>query len=403
LIQPVLILRIVTLVLLGLVLSGCQTLFERSETQGPVTIQHPEEGLSEERLLDVWIEVFEPGPEPTREDLARGVTPGIRRAESRFIPVHLKKTLQQTGYWGAVRVVPKNTEGSELLVSGHILQSDGEILNLQIRAIDSSNRLWLEKEYTALGESGDYRGISEGKYDTFQDLYNAIANDLAVLKQALPREDLVRIRRVAELRFGRDLVSEAFAGYLAQDDETYRLSRLPARDDPMLERIRSIRERDYLFIDTLNDHYDGFYRDTWQPYSDWRRFRTEEAENLRRIESDAMTRKVLGIGAVVGAIALGMVGGRDVRANTEALRPLMMVGGVMLAKSGFDKDAEKQIHIDAMEELGTSFEAEVNPMVVEVDGEIHRLSGSVENQYAGWRNLLKRIHRSETRLPDLPK
>jgi len=171
----------------------------------------------------------------------------------------------------------------------------------------------------------------------------------------------------------------------------------------MLERIRSIRERDYLFIDTLNDHYDGFYRDTWQPYSDWRRFRTEEAENLRRIESDAMTRKVLGIGAVVGAIALGMVGGRDVRANTEALRPLMMVGGVMLAKSGFDKDAEKQIHIDAMEELGTSFEAEVNPMVVEVDGEIHRLSGSVENQYAGWRNLLKRIHRSETRLLDLPK
>jgi len=386
--------KIVGLLLLGLVLSGCQTLGKRSETQGPVTIQHPEQGLAEERLLDVWIELFEPGPELTKEDLARGVTPGIRKAESRFIPVHLKKTLQQAGYWGAVRVVPQNTEGAELLVSGKILQSDGEILNLQIQAMDSSNRLWLEKEYTALGDSGDYQGISEGKYDTFQDLYNAIANDLALLKQGLPREDLVRIRRI---------VPEAFAGYLVRDGETYRLSRLPARDDPMLDRIRSIRERDYLFIDTLNDHYDGFYRDTWQPYSEWRQFRTEEAENLRQIENDALTRKLVGIGAVVGAIALSMAGSSEVRANTDILRQLMLIGGVMVAKSGFDKDGEKQIHIDAMEELGTSFEAEVSPMVVEVDGETHRLSGSVESQYAGWRDLLQRIHRTETRLPDLPE
>ena len=397
-------LRVFTLLLLlGLVLSGCQTLGKRQETQGQVTIEHPEEGLAEERLLDVWIELFETGPELTKEDLARGVTPGIRKAESRFIPVHLKKTLQQAGYWGAVRVVPKDTEGAELLVSGQILQSDGEILNLQIRARDSSNRLWLEKEYTALGESGEYEGISEGKYDTFQDLYNAIANDLAVLKQAMPREDLVRIRQIAELRFGRELVPEAFDGYLVRDGETYRLRRLPARDDPMLKRIRSIRERDYLFIDTLNDHYDGFYRDTWQPYSDWRQFRTEEAEDLRQIEREAMTRKLVGIGAVVGAIALSMVAGTDVQASTDGLRQLMLLGGLMVAKSGFDKDGEKQIHIDAMEELGTSFEAEVSPMVVEVDGEVHRLNGSVEGQYAGWRDLLQRIHRSETSLPDLSK
>ena len=397
-------LRVFTLLLLlALVLSGCQTLGKRQETQGQVTIEHPEEGLAEERLLDVWIELFEPGPELTKEDLARGVTPGIRKAESRFIPVHLKKTLQQAGYWGAVRVVPKDTEGAELLVSGQILQSDGEILNLQIRARDSTNRLWLEKEYTALGESGEYEGISEGKYDTFQDLYNAIANDLAVLKQAMPREDLVRIRQIAELRFGRELVPEAFDGYLVRDGETYRLRRLPARDDPMLKRIRSIRERDYLFIDTLNDHYDGFYRDTWQPYSDWRQFRTEEAEDLRQIEREAMTRKLVGIGAVVGAIALSMVAGTDVQASTDGLRQLMLLGGLMVAKSGFDKDGEKQIHIDAMEELGTSFEAEVSPMVVEVDGEVHRLNGSVEGQYAGWRDLLQRIHRSETSLPDLSK
>ena len=37
-----------------------------------------------------------------------------------FIPVHLKYTLQRTGYWGAVRVVPDDDVGTDLLVRGSL-------------------------------------------------------------------------------------------------------------------------------------------------------------------------------------------------------------------------------------------------------------------------------------------
>ena len=76
----------------------------------------------------------------------------------------------------------------------------------------------------------------------------------------------------------------------------------------------------------------------------------------------------------------------------------MVIGGVMAVKSGFDKGAEAKIHEDALRELGTSFEAEVSPFVVEVEGETVELTGSAEAQYQSWRALLRKIYFSETGL-----
>jgi len=388
--------------LLGLLLAGCGSIGHRGGSSQPVVMQQAAADLPEDALLDVWIEVFAPGPIPQDADDNYGITQETRKAESRFIPAHLKKTLQQTGYWGAVRVVPEETVGAELLVRGRILESDGEILSLHIEATDSTGRQWLDEEYEGFAETADYSRISRENYDAFQGLYNEIANDLARMKQKLVSASLRQIRELAEIQFAADLAPDPFDGYLQKQDGRFKLQRLPARNDPMLQRIRAIRERDYLLIDTVNDHYDAFYRDIWDPYSNWRRFRAEEAANLRKVEREALTRKVLGIGAIVGAVALSMAGGRDTAIRTDSLRQVMVLGGLMVAKSGFDKDSEKQIHIDALEELGASFESEASPMVVEVEGETHRLTGSVDAQYAKWRDLLRRIHASETGLVENP-
>ena len=53
---------------------------------------------------------------------------------------------------------------------------------------------------------------------------------------------------------------------------------------------------------------------------------------------------------------------------------------------------------DAIEELGESFASESQPMVVDVEGETHKLTGSAEAQYAEWRTLLRKIYASETGL-----
>jgi hypothetical protein len=76
----------------------------------------------------------------------------------------------------------------------------------------------------------------------------------------------------------------------------------------------------------------------------------------------------------------------------------MVLGGVYAIKTGFDKDSETGIHRDAIKELGDSFASETRPLVVEVEGQTHELTGSAEVQYAKWRSLLKQIYASETGL-----
>ena len=77
----------------------------------------------------------------------------------------------------------------------------------------------------------------------------------------------------------------------------------------------------------------------------------------------------------------------------------MVIGGAYAIKTGFDKDSETTIHRDAIEELGESFSADTKPLVVDVEGETHKLTGSAEVQYAKWRALLKQIYAAETGLP----
>ena len=76
----------------------------------------------------------------------------------------------------------------------------------------------------------------------------------------------------------------------------------------------------------------------------------------------------------------------------------MVLGGIYAVKTGFDKDEETTIHRAAIEELDDSFSAEAKPLVVDIDGETHELTGSAETQYAKWRHLLRQIYASETGL-----
>ena len=58
--------------------------------------------------LDVGIVVFDPGipPDPSVHS-KRGIFPRIREAEARYLPVLLRQTLQDSGAWGVVRVLPQ--------------------------------------------------------------------------------------------------------------------------------------------------------------------------------------------------------------------------------------------------------------------------------------------------------
>ena len=46
--------------------------------------------------------------------------------------------------------------------------------------------------------------------------------------------------------------------------------------------------------------------------------------------------------------------------------------------------------------MSLSFDESVEPLVVDIQGTQHRLTGTVETQYAEWRELLKELFVSET-------
>ncbi len=388
--------RLLTIVALLMLVHGCSTLGPARTVDGQTPLNKAVTELPEDQLLDVWVELFDPGDLPEDQDQAMGLSMDIREAEARYMPEQLRATMERTGHWGAVRLVPRNTVGSELLVRGVIVESDGEFLALQITALDASGREWFRRNYREEIESQHYH-VNKNNEEAFQSLYNTIANDLASFRARLKPDEITTIRRVAALRFAADLAPDAFANYLQTDKDSFTVIHLPAEDDPMYQRVLAVRDRDFLLIDTLNGHYDNFSREMATPYTQWRKARSEEAAALRQLEREALTRKLLGAVAILGAIAVDA--SNDGNSNgSSVLRDAMVIGGAYAIKSGMDKSAETGIHRDAIIELDESFSAEAQPLVVEVEGEVHKLTGSAEMQYAKWRALLKRIYATETGL-----
>ncbi|MBT8363019.1 MAG: hypothetical protein KJO32_18880, partial [Deltaproteobacteria bacterium] len=355
--------------------------------------------LSDAELLNVSVQVFDPGQLPEDPDKKNGLSAEIREAESRFAPIHLKHTLQRTGYWGVVRVVPDNDIGSEVLVQGKIEHSDGENAVLHIMVSDARNVVWFQHTYAETARPEEHNSVEPEKQDVFQDLFNSIANDIAIYRNSLSPSEIAEIRQVAALKYAYSMAPDAFASYLTETPEgRVAIQRLPAENDPMFDRVEAVKVRDDLLVDTINDYYDIYYQDLWEPYSSWRRYRHEEVATLRKLEREALTKQLLGITAIVGAIALGASGDYETAVRTRPLQDILIAGGAYSVYSGYQTRQESKINKDAIEELGASFSSEAEPLTIEVEGKTIRLTGSAEQQYAKWRSMLKQIYAQETGL-----
>lgn len=388
--------------------AGCATQSVKRVDATPP--EHAETELPEEKLVNINIAMFDPNiPESVEEQEAEYIFPEVRKAESRYMPVMLRDTLQSTGQWGAVRVVPEPIPWSELLVTGRILQSDGLELKLQITAEDASGREWLDRTYSHEAAKLNYRPEVLARTDPFQAVYNQIADDLLEARRQLESGDLVALRRVSELRFGADIAPAAYSRYLASKGGRYTVKGLPATDDPFRQRIEQIRARDYALIDSLDQHYQLFRTQIDPNYDEWRSAAYTEVEAYNTLSRQSLTRKLAGAAAVVagvaGLITAGGSGGSnpssgDIRRGSaqSAASVGAIAAGVYMFKSGLDKGRESELHAASLEELGRSLESDVKPTVVELENQTVTLSGSAEQQYEDWRKLLHRIYAEETGL-----
>lgn len=361
------------------------------------------ESIPEPQLLDVGVSVFDPGvPEgevdkEVLEDLIReGTFVSIRRTEALYMAVLLRDTLQNSGHWGAVWVTPKESTAADLSVNTEILHSDGDILKLRAVATDATGRVWLDERYEMSTAAGSFNRQRYPDLDPYQDVFNSIANDLAAARARLSAPDAERIRTVGQLRYAAELSPEAFDGYVVPDRQgIYALNRLPANGDPMFDRTQRVRQREKLFIETLDQHYAKFYTEATPSYDSWREYAREEAIAIRELTRSARWRTGMGVATIVASIVYGSNSGND-SFSDRVIRDAMMYVGMDMLRTSAVRRQEKRLHTSTLEELSTSFDDEVEPLVVEIQGTQHRLTGTADMQYREWRDLLKQMFVAET-------
>lgn len=388
--------RNVLLVSFCLAAAGCV-----SETLRVVDMTPPDQFdrlQSEDELLDIGIAIFDPNvPETYDEQVEQLISPDLRRAEANYMPYFTKNLLQSTGNWGAVRVVPRPTHAVDVSVTGKILHSDGESMEIEYHVEDATGRRWLHRKYSGLASKYAYEEGIPPDIDPFQSLYKRFANDLLAIRKTLSAEDIQIIRSTAEMKFAREFAPDAFADHVVEvDDGTFELRRLPTEDDPMLIRVRKVREREYLFIDTLDEYFENYHREMYPAYQSWRSATYGEAIALKQLKAQKRAKTIGGVAAIVGGVA-AMTESSDPYVNTSGIVGIM--SGAMLLKSAIGKNAEASIHAEVLQEVGIAAEAEIMPHTIELENQSIRLLGTVEEQYEELRGILREIYFTDLDLP----
>ncbi|WP_371373044.1 hypothetical protein [Thalassotalea aquiviva] len=384
--------RVVTTLLLlafmVLLASGCTTTEVKTTEVTP--LKYETNTIPEEELLDVGINIFDPGLDQiNQEDSEVPVFSEIRIAESSYFPYLLMETIQSTGAWGAVRVIPEGHSSVDVIVDGTIIKSDGETLEISIAVRDSKNRAWFSKTYQNKASHYAYSSRSQVSNEPFQNIYNQIANDILAYKSALNSASIRELRKVSELKFASAFAEQQFSSYLKQNDAgELTINRLPADNEPMMQRIKQIRERDYLFIDTLQEYYGSYAKEMQPPYKLWRKESYNEVVSLRNMQRTATNQKLLGAAAIIA----GILGAGNSNGSVRAASMIGVTAGGYLIKDGMERSEEALIHAEALQELGDSFEASIESQVIELEDRTVTLTGTVENQYMQWRDILKDIY-----------
>ncbi len=317
--------------------------------------------------LNISIAVFDPGvPADPASHRRLQVFPRIREVEALFLPFVLREALVESGEWGAVRVVPEPDIAAELLIYGAIVRSDGQVLELQVRAIDATGRAWLNATYKSeVTADGERQGQGDGGFDA---LYQSIARDLVSARAQLGEKSLKDVREVSLLRYADQLAPAAFGDYLDSDsDGSFQILRLPAQNDPMLERIERIRRVEYVVTDTVDEKFRELHSEIAATYDLWRQYRWQLAQT-QHAEAQRLQ-----------------------NARRKAPR-----GSFEAMKKSYDNYKWARIEAQELEVWAQGFDNEVGASVEDLESRVAELESLIEDQYAEWGRILAQLFALET-------
>jgi len=366
--------------------------------------QDEEKGINRPKL-DVIIPVFNPGlPENPKDYAIEGVWPELRRAEANRFAYKLKKALDETEAFGAVRVTPDKTATGDIYVLGKIEESNGEDVEFDLEVFDISGKRWFSKSFDHEVDEAFHRNIRNRGKDPYQPIFKEAADYLVEELDDVGAKELTVLKSITDLRFGANFSEEVFAGHLKLDNGHFVLASLPSNNDPMLRRVKSIRVRDQLFVDRLQSSYEMFDDKMETSYLIWQEQALQETKAERKAKIKAVGEAFLGILAITAAVAAATYSAKsdNYGGSTAGATGAVVAGaaGVALLQKSFQTSEEAKVHREALEELGQSLDVELAPQVVEFEEKTEKLTGDAKEQFAQWRTFLKKIYEHEA-TPDV--
>ena len=312
----------------------------------------------------VSVAVFDPAiPEDPSVYRDLEIFPRIREVEAMLWPFQLRQSLIDTNAFRMVRVVPETDRNAELSVVASILESDGFTLRLHVVARDALGEVWRDHVYAATIDE-DASAAAD-----FQAVFDRIAYDLATQAGRLKPTDVDKLAEVSVLRYAQAIAPRAFGDFLEEaEDGTISVLRLPARDDPMVERVRMVRETEFVISDVIDEAFVELYAEISEVHDLWREYRRRnllyQAENARRAEDRN--------------------DGHD-RASFEHLKRL------------YDVYKWDRTTVQEQDRLAVAFSNEVGPRVEALEARIAELGIWVDSKYAEWNRLLEALFEVEMR------
>lgn len=350
--------------------------------------------------LNVAVPVFNPGiPSDYNKREKEGIYPEVRKAESRYLAVRLAETLTRSGEFGAVRVVPnQNDILSDVVVRVRITESNGGSFKATVVATDSRGKSLLKKKYKQTVHPRFYRDRTKSGVEPYQTVLTSITRDLAAKVGKIKPKTIQKIKNTTTLRYGMALAPEAFDGTLkvrtsSKSGTSWKIKSMPAENDPMLQRIAALRVRDDMFSDAMQVTYQNFSSNMHEDYFNWREESAVEYEAIRKAKKKARGRIFGGILAA----AAGVVVAAETKGTYGDAAAIGLIGaGAASVASGVQKNKEAKQYRSIMQEHARSFDASIEPQVVEFEQETATLTGTIDQQFAQFRALLARVYESET-------
>ena len=371
------------------------------------------------RKLDIVVPTFDPGITETK-DGDTPTWPELRRAEANLFAIELKKALEHTNKFGAVRVTPDRSATAALYVMGRIDTSNGGSVEIDIAVADISGRdviddkggfsfgtkkpklhnVFKTKSFSHDVDEKFYKNPRNKTKNPYQPVFEDAAAYVVKLLEDVDSKRVNDLTKLTDMRFAASFSEDAFAEHMDVKGGRVVLTSLPNEDDSMYQKIRAIRVRDQLFIDELQTDYDQFATKIAPSYHLW------QEQTLTEISARQQAKRDAAKAAVGAALLLGLAIAAGQSATDNSYNPVgdsiaaataVTAGAIGIGMIGdsIKSVEEAKMHNELIEELGDSVEIDIAPKVVAFEEKEQKLVGTAKQQFAQWRAFLKTIYELE--------